>query len=435
MRSLSSRVRFRRSAALAAAGLGVAIAPAAFAKEQYHFNIASLDFGNVLQNSGSYTDTSLQVIQTGSGNQSFAITPNPLGTGLSLSSYSGGAATTTETTTLNTTGLSNTNQTWTATITTNYDGNNYHAVAITANIYKAATLSIGNTSGGLTLTSASGSGNIANASITIASSNVQSGWTIASNFTASPTGSATTVASFNDTGKLNGTYTGSVTLTGRTDASILGSAAGDLNSQLGTYNISHAVAGHAGIGTTYSADILAGGNLAGYSLASGTSDGGNGAALNTVATVLQGTASTATTLTMSFARRADLSAHDQSLLQSDALNLSGVTGLYVLQMSYDPSLNAIDPAWIDYLDPTSGHWVNAVTGNSDGGASAQWFVNQAYNASTDFHLGYYGYDIATHTAWAVLDHNSTFAVVPEPADYFVLATAGLVATGYRRKRA
>ena len=41
-------------------------------------------------------------------------------------------------------------------------------------------------------------------------------------------------------------------------------------------------------------------------------------------------------------------------------------------------------------------------------------------------LGSYGVDIATHTVWAVVDHNSRFAVVPEPSSLILLAIGALI---------
>lgn len=38
-------------------------------------------------------------------------------------------------------------------------------------------------------------------------------------------------------------------------------------------------------------------------------------------------------------------------------------------------------------------------------------------------LGDYGVDTVSHVAWAVINHNSDFAVVPEPATIALLAAA------------
>jgi hypothetical protein len=54
----------------------------------------------------------------------------------------------------------------------------------------------------------------------------------------------------------------------------------------------------------------------------------------------------------------------------------------------------------------------------------------------DMTLGDYGVDVDTHTVWAVVNHNSQFAVVPEPSALVLLAAGavGLVALSVRRRR-
>ncbi|HEY3840026.1 MAG TPA: PEP-CTERM sorting domain-containing protein [Bryobacteraceae bacterium] len=133
---------------------------------------------------------------------------------------------------------------------------------------------------------------------------------------------------------------------------------------------------------------------------------------------------------------------------------NGTHGKYVLEMSYNPATaaalgNAIDN-YLAWFDPSDGTWKNAVFGNSDGGASAH-FVNGAYDATTDFHLGWYGIDPTNDEVWAVVDHNSTFGVanedveptgapdtlsptgVPEPSTLGLLV-GGLALLGRRRRK-
>jgi hypothetical protein len=60
-------------------------------------------------------------------------------------------------------------------------------------------------------------------------------------------------------------------------------------------------------------------------------------------------------------------------------------------------------------------WVKAVDLDGDQGAS-QHFVLGPFDAANNFQLGCYGFDPATHTAWAVIDHGTTaFGVQTAPA--------------------
>ena len=116
---------------------------------------------------------------------------------------------------------------------------------------------------------------------------------------------------------------------------------------------------------------------------------------------------------------------------SDVLSLTGLSPTpgdetFVLEIDYDPA--AAGSPFLGWWNGSE--WVNAVEGNSDGGAGAL-FVLGAYDGSLT--LGHYGVDTATHTVWAVLDHNSDFAaMVPEPATMTALALGG--ALGLLRRR-
>lgn len=124
-------------------------------------------------------------------------------------------------------------------------------------------------------------------------------------------------------------------------------------------------------------------------------------------------------------------------LVSDVLNLSGMadpgmpTDPFVLEMSYDPTKlrpgqseeqyrqsGAIYLAWLD-----GDVWRNAVAGNLAAGSSIFTNYNGAWDVFRASHtnelsnyLGSWGVDTTgqVHKAWAVIDHNSVFAVVPEP---------------------
>ena len=157
---------------------------------------------------------------------------------------------------------------------------------------------------------------------------------------------------------------------------------------------------------------------------------------NTTASLLAG--SGATTLTMSFAPTATAS-NDGSRI-SDVFDLSLSTSrTYVLQLT--TGVVGSDPLYLGWLD--GGAWVEATTGNTGtpgslaGPHAMTWdaFVsaNGAFNATTM--LGAYGYDETTTTAWAVLDHNSEFAlVVPEPTTLGLLGLSLTVLVALRRRR-
>ena len=121
-------------------------------------------------------------------------------------------------------------------------------------------------------------------------------------------------------------------------------------------------------------------------------------------------------------------------LASDVLHLQGLNGRpFVLQMSY-----VENPAWYDeaheaslgcvlvqWYDPASQLWVDATRGNST------YAPNRLINfqgswaaAGSPMTLGSWGVDTTANVAWAVLDHNSQFAVAPEP-EGLVLVASGL----------
>jgi hypothetical protein len=134
---------------------------------------------------------------------------------------------------------------------------------------------------------------------------------------------------------------------------------------------------------------------------------------------------------------------------SDVLNLNGMpadgfgqTSPFVLQMSYDVGRfsDSVDESQaaadeliaLEWFDPNDRVWENAIDGNF--GANQGGFRLGAWQPG-DMTLGDWGVNTANHTVWAVLNHNSEFAVVPEPATIGLLgfASAILLACHWRRR--
>ncbi len=154
-----------------------------------------------------------------------------------------------------------------------------------------------------------------------------------------------------------------------------------------------------------------------------------------------GTASSATTVNMQWRARyeSELELDDGGLV-SDVLDLTGIAALgggatdeFVLAMSYQSSL----PAYLAYWDAAIDEWIPAVDGNF--GGTANYLGETAFLAGTHG-LGDYGYqyDAGNDTwyAWAVLNHNSQFAVfaVPEPGTWLLLLSAFACGALLRRRR-
>jgi hypothetical protein len=139
------------------------------------------------------------------------------------------------------------------------------------------------------------------------------------------------------------------------------------------------------------------------------------------------------------------------------------TDRFALQMAYCPAAlcgdeNALATdgllvlGWLDTtMNQPFGLWENATAGNFGTGlpgdvfpnVQSSWDAFAAANSITDVNvgnfLGSYGVDVADHQVWAVVNHNSQFAAVPEPASWELLAAAvalvgGLRAIGGRVRR-
>ncbi len=113
---------------------------------------------------------------------------------------------------------------------------------------------------------------------------------------------------------------------------------------------------------------------------------------------------------------------------SDIADITGSqTDTVVIQLSYDVSA----PGTPVLATFTGTQWVNAVALNTGGSAA---FVSGAFDGNAT--LGRYGLDTTNHVAWAVVNHNSLFAVtgalpfyvVTDPVTDITTTTATLHAT-------
>lgn len=297
------------------------------------------------------------------------------------------------------------------------------AITYSANVFEAASLSFNNS----TIITAGGSIDIANAAaagaqraaakvVSVALDGHSSGWnvtgTLAPNMTIAAGATLSGTAGFNASGKLNGTYLGQLTVNlQHNDQTIAGTSAGDLGSAVWTLEttVTGQSAG-AGFG-----QVRNGQDYDGFGLTRVAGD-------FTTAELLDGTAGDDRDLTI------DFSDATSSSIYSDIVEVTGLGGdLFVLQLSYDPT-GVVDESELQlgWFDVSVGHFVNAVLGNSDGGVSAQRVIGE-YKANRDFHLGRFGVDTVNNVVWAVIDHNSEFAVIPAPTP--AAGPAGLLMLG------
>lgn len=242
--------------------------------------------------------------------------------------------------------------------------------------------------------------------------------------------SANGTASFNSTGKLNGTYTGGLMVNlQHADQTIQGTATNDLGSA--SWNFTHTVSGISA--TSGTAELTSGTSLSGFGLTSNTG-------ANTTAELIGGSAGSNTTIAMNF--NATSSAVNDADRVSDVVELTGLDGnLFVLQLSYD-EIAGESGLQLGWFDGTA--WVLASTDNNGNNADG---LQLAYSGSfADFqaangtdlsdYIGAYGVDTAANTVWAVLNHNSEFAVVvPEPSTYALLGLGLGALWMLRRKKA
>jgi hypothetical protein len=129
-----------------------------------------------------------------------------------------------------------------------------------------------------------------------------------------------------------------------------------------------------------------------------------------------------------------------AFIASDILTLWGLQDIgstssdtYALSLTFDTSAATLAQMQAGNVfimsQDAGGNWVNTCDLNTGG---AEQYVFGAYSDS--YGLGTYGVDTSTGTAWAVVNHDSTFGVaVPEPVTMGLLVFGG-VAMMLRRKR-
>ena len=346
-----------------------------------------------------------------------AATPLSLG----LSTATSGAVSATVTLSNLTTGSDTTNQTIAV------GGTVYDRAAVAANQLPAV-----GSGGGLSLSNASGTFRAA-AGIVTRSITGAAGWSVsgfAPGTMIAAGGTASGIATFDPTGRLNGTYDATFAIDlQHADQSLIGAAAGDLGQV--TWSLSQQITGVAA--ETGAAGRRSGDSYAGLGLT-------RGQGRNTVATILAGQAGGSRTVQFDFRDAAS------APVLSDILELKGTAGdPIVLTVGYDESLlggtaeAALRLGWLDEngSSPTFNQWIPAIAGNSAnpvalqepfaGSWDAYWATFTAANPSATLAdaRGAHGVDAAANTSWAVVDHNSSFAVIPVPEP----AETGLVCVG------
>jgi hypothetical protein len=205
-------------------------------------------------------------------------------------------------------------------------------------------------------------------------------------------------------------------------------------------------AGPRGLGTPATPTVIPSGGsavvLPGASFAGLTSTSPLNAGMVMQATLLDGRASVTRTVSLGFTAAGSQSAANGGPLFSDMLSVQGTANdKFVLQLDYNEALLAAGDAdarlLLEWFNGTK--WVNAVIGNSDGGARQASFLGP-YDPATEFVLGNYGVDTVNDRVWAVIDHNSSFGVgettapLPEPCSgaLVILGASALLAGRPRR---
>jgi hypothetical protein len=265
---------------------------------------------------------------------------------------------------------------------------------------------------------------------------------------------------FDSSNLLNG-----VTVTGTFSFNALGDAAA-AEGEAGThaYNLSATVSGNTGGGSA----IVGGGQS--YAGLASTSD----ETLASTATLKGGANDNGASETIDMSwRPADAGNEVEGVFVSDVVDLTGIGGgdIFILEMSWDPAKLIADANGVDSLaeaqafaesgkvfvmtnqgDAGSTAWIHAADATSQGDLDQaalfhgvedsfdQFVTNGLFDPDnlTTGDLGEWGIvwneGNGTYTAFIITDHNSEFAVVPEPST-LVLAIIGLFfIAGWRRRK-
>jgi len=265
--------------------------------------------------------------------------------------------------------------------------------------------------------------------------NTPVGWMAATTLTQIDPNQTPTVASLPAT-LLSGTYHAKlslaahdVTLAGGT---IGGAPTGNLDAQISSQPISAPLNNTSGTGTTTFNGTM---SVANFGLT-------DSKLIPTTATLengtLSGTLRTDHTVAMSF------TAADQPFLLSDKVSITGLGGNltdseYVLEMTFDTAGRTYTASPFLGQETSAGIWTSAVSQNTTS-TSTHFYADTAWTGQTT--LGDYGF-VFTNVgrtqglAWAVLDHDGTFAVIPEPTSLGLLGLGalGLLVRRNRKSRA
>jgi hypothetical protein len=328
----------------------------------------------------------------------------------------------------------------------------------------STTYDYGNVLMGATLTTASTT--LSNASGTYrAGLSITSLGGLSGNSSMLSAGSSTVLAAAAVSTASYGSYNKTYTIGLSDDTSISGGTTSTATYTV-TANIGNATANASGLGKgTYGAALTAsvttGGSYDGLASKVTGTTAGSLASLGTQATILYGTNTSASSQTVSMAWRtrtaAEAAATNATPLVSDVVSVSGMTtsgsqsSPFLLEMTFDPnnlkygknSLStciANDNIYI--VSNGGGQWENTVLENTGGTAHYMGLSDPNALSISDTNLSNYLGDYGVWTsasgdyAWAVVNHNSEFAVIPEPSTLGLLVAGflSLIAYAWRKRK-